>query len=581
MLYLLVIMITPIKKHWQELLALSFLFLAFIFAHRFFFLPGDFPTHDGVHFIRLYDLEKVLRQGQFPPRWLPSLGKGYGYPFFNFYPPLSYFAGLLFRFFGASFTLANKLSFALAGFLGAVGMFLLAKKFFANFWSGAIAVLFWLLLPYRALDLYVRGSLAEYWGLNLLPLVFYWAESFFTLPNRKQGLVLALGLFFLLIAHNGVALIGVVWLAVFLLFLLTVNREWSWLKLKKWLILMGPFLLAAGMAAFFIVPAIWEKGFTQIADMTSDYYAYYNHFPSLGQLFISRFWGYGGSNFGLNDEMSFQIGHFHSLAALTALFLLVGKLILKRGRVFRERKLGLALFFLISFLGFAFLSHQRSSFLWEKLPFLVFLQFPWRLLIFIGFSASVLAGFGLTRIKKGKTWLFFLSGLVLLVLGFSYFQPREMVDIDDNKYLSSPLWEYQQREFLTDYLPKTVEVIPKDYYRPPLILASGETRMILDQADKIIFTFLGEADQKVTIKRFYFPGWQAKIDGKLAEIDTSQNGFMVLALPEGQSRVELFFGQTTTRRLANRISLAAWMLFFWLAFSLRKKTKRTNPGAND
>ena len=81
------------------------------------------------------------------------------------------------------------------------------------------------------------------------------------------------------------------------------------------------------------------------------------------------------------------------------------------------------------------------------------------LLIFIGFSASILAGFLGAWIKKGKPWLFFLSGLVLLVLGFSYFQPQKMADIDDSAYLSSPLWEYQQREFLTDYLPETVEAV--------------------------------------------------------------------------------------------------------------------------
>ncbi len=572
---------TWLKGHWQRSLALLFLVLVFIFTHRFFFLPGDFSTHDGVHFIRLYDLEKVLGEGQFPPRWLPDLGKGYGYPFFNFYPPLSYLAGLLFRFFGASFTAANKLSFTLAGAVGAVGMFLLAKKLFASFWSGAIAALFWLLLPYRALDLYVRGSLAEYWGLNLLPLVFYWTKKFFVDQRLRRGLVLALGLFFLLIAHNGVALIGVGWLVIFLLFLLIANQEWSFLKLKRRLVLAWPFLLSALLAAFFVIPAIWEKGFTQIADMISDYYAYYNHFPSLGQLFISRFWGYGGSNFGLNDGMSFQIGHLHWLVVLAVFFLLGRELILKKKPVFKERKQWLALFFLTSFLGFAFLSHQRSSFFWEKLSFLVFLQFPWRLLIFIGFSASVLAGFLGAWIKKGKAWLFFLSGSVLLVLGFSYFQPQKMADIDDSAYLSSPLWEYQQREFLTDYLPKTVEVIPGEYYRPPLILGSGKTRIILDQADRVVFGFWGEADQGVTIKRFYFPGWQAKINGRSATIDTNQHGFMVLSLPGGQSRVELFFGQTVIRRIANWVSLVSWLLFFLLLFYSNKMVQKNNSKTND
>lgn len=572
-------MIALIKKHWQESLAVLFLFLAFIFTHRFFFLPGDFSTHDGVHFIRLYDLEKVLGEGQFPPRWLPDLGKGYGYPFFNFYPPLSYFAGLLFHFLGASVTLANKLSFAAAGLVGTLGMFLLGKGLFSSFWGGAVAVLFWLFLPYRALDLYVRGSLAEYWGLNLLPLVFYWAKGFWASPGRASGLLFALSLFILLIAHNGVALIGVIWVTVFIVFWAALDSGRSLSAFfGRLLASVWPFLFSVGLAAFFVIPAIWEKNFTQIADMTSDYYAYYNHFPSLGQLFISRFWGYGGSNFGLNDEMSFQIGHLHWFLVLLALGLLVWHFFIGRKAFFRKKSNLLAVFFLVSFWVFTFLAHQRSIFIWQNLPFLSFLQFPWRLLVFIGFSASLLAGFSASRLIGKKSFFIFVAlFLALAGLNFNYFKPKTVVNIDDQDYLSSPLWEYQQREFLTDYLPKSVEVIPEEHYRPPLVISKGRIDIQLDQADRVIFGALADEGEEIIIKRFYFPGWQAKINGKPTEIKTNQHGFMVLSLPEGRSWVELSFGQTKIRRLAELISLFFWGGLFWLLILLfRKKKKKTN-----
>ncbi|MGI6278906.1 MAG: hypothetical protein ACOYJ8_03840 [Patescibacteria group bacterium] len=550
-----------LRLSWPKGLALLLLLVAFVFVHRFFFSSGSFSTHDGVHFIRLYNLEKVLNEGQFPPRWLPDLGKGYGYPFFNFYPPLAYLVGLLFRFFGTSFTLAVNLSFVLAGLLGFLGMFFLAKSLF-GFWGAVTAALFWLFLPYRALDLYVRGSLAEYWGMNLLPLVFYLAKRLFDLPTLKRLFPFVLGLFLLLIAHNGVALVGLFWLFIFVLFLFVIDRQSFFEKIRhQGIFFFSSFLLAFGLAAFFILPAILEKDLTQIAQMTSDYYSYENHFPSLRQLFISRFWDYGGSVLGPEDKMSFQIGHLHWLTALVALFFLIKKVVFEQKKFWSERKNFWLMFFLISFWGFAFLAHQRSNLFWRIFPFLAFLQFPWRLLIFVGFSASVLAGFWAKWAKK-RLWFVFIF-LALLILNFTYFRPQDFQNFEDEDYLSSPLWKYQQREFLTDYLPKTVEEVPQDHFENPLLVTGAETNINLNQADKLIFGVVSGGEEEVIIKRFYFPGWQAKIDNKPTSITTNKNGFMVLSLPEGESLVEVVFKNTPTRTIANQISLFSWGVFLF------------------
>ena len=579
MLYFNKEMIAKIIKTKKWLFLIFLLAVGFILTHRFFFMSGDFNTHDGVHFIRLYNLEKIFKEGQFPPRWLPDLGKGYGYPFFNFYPPLAYFAGLVFRLLGASFTFANKLSFGLAGLIGLGGMFFLAKNFF-GFWGGAGAALFWLFLPYRAVDLYVRGSLAEYWGLNLLPVVFYLAKRLFDRQSVGRLLLFIISLFLLLIAHNAVALIGIIWLIGFIIYLFFTDKGWSLKKIKKGIFFKLSFFWALGLAAFFVIPAIWEKSSTQIADMTNDYYAYYNHFPSLAQLFISRFWGYGGSNFGLNDEMSFQIGHLHWISVLLALPILAWNLVVKKLSLFKQKKNCLmALFFGGSFFLFAFLAHQRSLFIWQRVGFLAFLQFPWRLLIFIGFSASILAGYLMSFLKKKFAFLIFI--ILFLILGglsFNYFQPKEIIDRNDHDYLSSPLWEYQQREFITDYLPKTVREIPKDYYSWPLVVnQEAKINLERDQADKIIFTASSpDTKQTALIKRFYFPGWEAVINQEPVDIDINNNGFMILTLPKGEAEVELAFKNTPIRQAANAISLTTWFLFLIGALAKKYWQKKIN-----
>ena len=65
---------------------------------------------------RLQQLETALRGGHFPVRWMPDANYGYGYPFFNFYAPLSIYIAAVFRFLGFSYIRAIHLA-QLAGFL--------------------------------------------------------------------------------------------------------------------------------------------------------------------------------------------------------------------------------------------------------------------------------------------------------------------------------------------------------------------------------------------------------------------------------------------------------------------------------
>jgi len=551
------------KSYWRKALGIILLLSAFFFTHRFFFLPGDWRTHDGVHFIRLYNLDKVLREGQFPPRWLPDLGKGYGYPFFNFYPPLAYGVGEIFYLLGFSFIQANKLSFILASLVGMAGIFQFAKIIFGK--KGAFFSIFlWLFLPYRAVDLYVRGSLAEYWGISLLPWAFYFLLQFLKKEDFSSWIKMVLLLFLLFITHNITALFGGIWLALFLFFYLFLYSSPK-KRVKKFFAFSFAFLFALGLAAFFIFPALGEKKFTYIQSMTSDYFAYYNHFPSFYQLFISRFWGYGGSNFGPKDEMSFQIGYLQWLFPLLSFLAIIVQL--KKGKMKAKKTLWWGAFFTFSFWFLVFLTHQRSVFIWKVVPFLKYFQFPWRLLSLVGIASVLSTAFFFSILfknrffKKREAFLWGAICLLAFALNYSFFRPQKMDLISDKDYLSGDLWQYQQREFLFDYLPLTVKEVPEDYYQPPLILTENKGKIEIEEekADQLRFTITDQPGT-VTIRRFYFPGWKAIVNGKKKEISVDKNGFMVLKLEENKSRVDLFLDNTPVRTLGNTISLISWFI---------------------
>src|SRR3989338_1341164 len=85
-----------------------------------------FSMHDDQHIARLYLLDQGLWQGSLYPRWVDGLGFGFGYPLYNFYPPLVYYVAEIFHLIGFSLIWSIKLMIITGFLLGAIGMYFLA-----------------------------------------------------------------------------------------------------------------------------------------------------------------------------------------------------------------------------------------------------------------------------------------------------------------------------------------------------------------------------------------------------------------------------------------------------------------------
>src|SRR3989338_9976126 len=64
---------------------------------------GYYPMHDDLQPMMQLVMDKCFRDGQIPCRWSEDLGFGFGYPLFNFYPPLPYYIGQIFHWSGLSY----------------------------------------------------------------------------------------------------------------------------------------------------------------------------------------------------------------------------------------------------------------------------------------------------------------------------------------------------------------------------------------------------------------------------------------------------------------------------------------------
>jgi hypothetical protein len=342
-------------------------------------------------------------------------------------------------------------------------------------------------------------------------------------------------------------------------------------ELKKWYlfpkIILG-FVWGVTFAGFFIFPLIFERKFAHVETMFVGYFNYLAHFVSWRQLFTSTHWGFGSSELGPYDDLSFSIGVFHWLFSFlgTLVIFLTNK---------KEKFFKIIIFFFLIFLGSAFMTHQRSIFLWNKVPFLAYLQFPWRFLTLVVFSTSTLSGL-IIYLVRNYHWKLFLTTIMIfgvIFLNAFYFRPKEWYNIDDNYKFSGDLWERQLTISIFDYLPIFAKM-PPDKKAPELPeIIEGEGKILSYQKGSnwqkgkiVILT----DEAKIKLPLFYFPGFKVWVDRKQSAIDFKNDlGLITLKLTRGEHEVFARLTKTFPRLIGDFLTVASLLLLIYLFF-LRK-----------
>ena len=277
---------------------------------------GYFSMHDDLQIGRLYQMDLCFRDGQIPCRWVPDMGYGYGYPLFNYYPPLPYYVGEIFHLLSFSFINSIKILVILSLIFSGIFAYLLGRELWGKY-GGLVVAAFYLYAPYHAVDVYVRGALNEFWGLVFFPAVF-WAV-YKIISQDKKSFIPHLAFFFglLFLSHNLMAFFISPFLAIWGFFLVWYLKKPF--KVIWKLILAG--LWGLGLSAFFSLPVVFERNFVHIETMFIGYFNYLAHFATIKQLFFTRFWGFGPSVWGPEDGMAFPVGQLHWGLSLIVLFI--------------------------------------------------------------------------------------------------------------------------------------------------------------------------------------------------------------------------------------------------------------------
>lgn len=508
--------------------------------------PGFFPSHDGEWMVvRLSDFHRSLVSGQIPVRWAARLNHQYGYPVFNFLYPLSLYFGEIFHLAGLNFVWSIKAVFIFSFFLSAFFIFLWLKEKWGDM-GGFLAALVYVYTPYRMVDVYVRGSLGEALAFVWPPLIFWTVERLAKKFNYRNIAIGSLSLAALICSHNTLALLFIILLGFYLLYLWRQQKSLYFIVYSLYFI-----LLAAGLSAFFWIPAFSDRQFVIFDSVVvSDFFS---HFPSFSQLLLPS-WGYGPSlPNSSQDLISFQVGILNLIISLIAIFIW-----LKSKKEPREN----VSFFLIAFwLAFFFLL-PLSSAIWKILPIYRLIQFPWRLLSLTTFLSAVLTGFLISKLGKQKQILLSIILIIFfLFIAKNYAQPEE--------HLNRPLGFYTTNEDSTtvqnEYTPIWVKTLPRQRApeRVEIIKGEGEIKHLQLSSKQVAFQATLKKPSKIRLNIHYFPGWQLFINQQKQVIDYESNGLIQFDIPEGDFEVKVIFGETPLRLIADLISLSTFLLVFF------------------
>jgi hypothetical protein len=544
---------------------------------------GAMPdTPDGeLHLYRLIAFDHGLRHGAPLPRYTPGLLFGYGYPIFNYYAPLVYYLLEALHLLGLNFLHALLAGLVILAIFGGVGAYLLGRAWFGPV-AGAVTAVAYLYAPYTLYNSPRRGAVGEFAGLMLMPWILF---AFVRLAKKGRGVTLAgaaLGYAALIATHNIGALI-------FTPLLLTyVAMVWwltGWNRPAGWR-LGTALVLGLGLAAIYWLPALIETRYVQIervyAPAALDFH---NQFLPLGEIFGPLL-----------------------TADLTQLHPPIPRSLSWPGLILGMVGLGLAwmrpaggwpggrawaALMSVWLAGLIFGATRASAWLWEALPLVRFVQFPWRLLGPAGLALAGLAGAGaeglcltftsrpvqaqsrLRQIWPGPAIAFTCAAAIILYgLPWLYVQflPAPAIGgiLDAQHFERRTGWIGTTST--GEYLPVAVEQLPDParleglYAQSEVIprlppqkgvqliggtwgTTSAEVRLRLDESRQVRFDWL------------YFPGWRAWVDGQAIPVGVEPpHGFLAVHVPSGEHDVRLNFGPTRLRLgagIASAVSLLA------------------------
>lgn len=517
--------------------------------------PGLPITHDGQdHVARIANFYQNLTDGNIIPRWAPNLNWGYGHPILIFLYPLSSYVASVFHFLGFSLVDSVKIVFGLGMIGSGIAMYIWLSAFLGKM-AGFVGGILYVFVPYRFVDLYVRGAIGEHMAFIFLPLILYFILKLSKKYSKWYIVGGSLSVTGLILAHNAISLMFLPLIFLHALFYLFASEKKRMLAYYYAIVLV----LGFGLSSFFWMPAFFEGKYTLRDIVTdNDYSLRFVRFTE----FIYDSWSYGGT-----EQLSKQVGiiqWFVTILGIPIAFLMYTK----KNKLWILTGVTLAIFWIT-----LFIMTPMSLFLWDKITILQKFQFPWRFLSIAVFATAFLGAVVISAIPKNLK-VIAICFLLIAVLFFNkdYWHSQGYLHKPESFFTgiyygttdtgeSAPIWSVR---FMLEEPKAPMEVIE----------GSAKIKQLKRSSTSRLYAIDASSKSRLRENTLYFPGWEVYVDGMIVKNvefqDPANRGLITFFVDKGKHMVYVKFGETKLRAFADIISVVTLVIIIFLS-GIRKR----------
>jgi hypothetical protein len=515
---------------WAPLLAISA--TAFAVEIPFFFFGT--PSGHDVEF-HLYSWLEVLAQwkkGIIFPRWASLAHFAYGEPRFVFYPPASWTLGALLS---AVFpwTVAASVYIWVVLALAGMSMFALARRWLDRR-DAIFAAVLYAANPYHLVIVYWRSAFAELLASCLVPLLLL-----LVLKAVDEGWRVAVPLGLVLAAAwltNAPAAVMI----HYSLALLVVVLAWQQRSLRLLWIAGAAVALGACLAAFYLLPAIYEQRWVNIAEAVSQ-----GSRPIDNFLFIHTT--------DVDHDAFNRIISWIALLEIIAVAVAAG--LASRWREKNRFVWNGVVAWAIACSGLMF---SVTAVFWRILPKMQFMQFPWRWLLCLSMIFTVSVTVGMRR-----WWMraaIVMISIVVIVSAWQRVQTPWWDNAGDLREMQDNMYTGAGYEGTDEYTPVGADpaAIGKDARKVTVEgPARAAIRVLTWSAESKSFSAEMSAADQLAVRLFPYPAWRVEVNGRIVETAArAGSGQMLVPVEAGANRVEIHFMRTWDRAAGGWISFA-------------------------
>src|SRR5438270_74598 len=223
---------------------------------------------------------------------------------------------------------------------------------------------------------------------------------------------------------------------------------------------------------------------------------------------------------------------------------------------------------------------RPSAIIWEYVPELRFVQFPWR---WMGILALAYACFGAAAVAPRRVAWIWCVVVILAMAGTATFLVRKAWwDSDDIPSLQEAISSGKGFDGTDEYDPAGDDHSNLPAKAPPVMLllveggdaraAKAEIHIARWTAEEKDLSVTSPQPLRLAIRLLDYPAWRLEINGQPAKPEFPEGTTQViLPLPAGTEGIKVGFGRTPDRTVGNALSLAS--LAVCAAFLRKQRTR--------